>query len=361
MKERTNFLYWLALQHLYYQKPLSGLKLIEKFGDPKKIFDLASKLQNFDELSLVRDFNSREQCEEDLKKIKESKITILNYSDLQYPKLLKEIHDPPLVIMVRGNIETLNKPCVAIVGSRLATEHGREVAFELAEELASEGICVVSGMAYGIDASAHKGALNKGETIAVWGSGIDVCYPASFVDLSKRIERSGCIVSEFPLGTKPAPYYFPQRNRIISGLSIGIVVVEAKEKSGSLITAKFALDQGREIFAVPGMARGCANRGNHKLLKEGAVMVESGDEILEVLRPHLPLEFKNPRHLSPDDNNVHPILNLVRRVGEVNLDIIVKETRMSCSDVLKELTRLIMDNAIEELPGKRFREKTNKE
>ena len=202
-----------------------------------------------------------------------------------YPERLRNIYDPPKKLYVLGNFKILKEKAIAIVGSRKATEYGKKVAFQISQELTKENINIVSGLAIGIDTYAHLGAIsiqNQASTIAVLGSGIDEMYPKENTELARKIiQTGGCIVSEYPLGTKPNKINFPQRNRIISGLSEGVVVVEASEKSGSLITAEFGIEQGKEIFAVPGNIDNPLNRGTNKLIQDGAKMVLSSKDILE--------------------------------------------------------------------------------
>lgn len=202
-----------------------------------------------------------------------------------YPVQLRNIYNPPLKLYVLGNKEILKQKAVAIVGSRDATEYGKKVAFQFSRNLSENGINIISGLALGIDTYAHLGTLqnnNKGKTIAILGSGLDNIYPKQNVELAKTIiKNGGCIISEYPLGTKPEKLHFPQRNRIISGLSKGVLVVEASEKSGSLITADFALEQGKEVFAVPGNILINTSVGTNNLIKQGAKLVTNYEEVLE--------------------------------------------------------------------------------
>ena len=218
------------------------------------------------------------------------KIEEINIENQEYPEQLRYIYDPPIKLYVLGNKQILKQKGIAIVGSRKATEYGKKVALQLAEELCESGINIISGLAIGIDTYSHLGALqaiekccsNKGKTIAVLGSGLDEIYPQENIKLAKQIIYSGgCIVSEYPIGTKPEKLNFPQRNRIISGLSNGVVIVEASEKSGSLITAEFALEQGREVFAIPGNILNSNSAGTNNLIKQGAKLVTSYREVLE--------------------------------------------------------------------------------
>ncbi|OGD30876.1 DNA protecting protein DprA [Candidatus Azambacteria bacterium RIFCSPHIGHO2_01_FULL_44_55] len=211
---------------------------------------------------------------------------IIKFTDKDYPFLLKETVLPPQLLYVRGSIEPRDKNAVAIVGARIATSEGLKNAYELAFQLAGAGVTIVSGLAQGIDTEAHKGALDAGgRTIAVLGTGVDVIYPTSNIKLAKRIldEDCGVIISEFSPGTPALPHHFPQRNRIISGLSLGTVVVEAREKSGALITANFALEQNRDVFAVPGPIGRPTSYGPNRLIKEGAKIVTDARDIMEEL------------------------------------------------------------------------------
>lgn len=205
-------------------------------------------------------------------------------SESKYPDKLKKIYDPPHKIYVLGNRRLLYEKGIAIVGAREATEYGKKVAYNFAKDISNNGIIVISGLAVGIDEYAHIGALH-GKTIAVLGSGIDKMYPRKNIGLAREIIRNGgCIISEYPLGTKPERLHFPQRNRIISGLSDGVVVIEASTKSGALITADFALEQGKEVFAVPGDICKKQSEGTNKLIQDGAVLVTSSKEILDYIK-----------------------------------------------------------------------------
>jgi DNA processing protein len=202
-----------------------------------------------------------------------------------YPALLARIADPPPRLWLRGNPRALVAPCVALIGSRAASSYGLQVAERLAADLARAGVTVVSGLARGVDSAAHRGALTTGRTVAVLGSGVDVIYPPEHAELAERIlRREGALLSELPPGTPPRRGHFPRRNRLISGLSLAVVVIEASTRSGSLQTARFALEQGREVLAVPGTILGDRFRGSHALLRDGAKLVESASDILEELR-----------------------------------------------------------------------------
>ncbi len=224
-----------------------------------------------------------------LERLERLGIRLIPLLDDDYPPRLRAIHDPPCVLFVKGTLLPADEQAIAIVGSRRASPYGRHVAAELAAGLAQRGITVVSGLALGADAAAHEGSLRAGgRTLAVLGGGVDIVYPPEHVELYERIAASGAIISEAPPGAPSIRASFPIRNRIISGLSLGVVVVEAPEKSGALITADHALEQGREVFAVPGSVNSVQSRGSHKLLRDGARLVESVNDILEELGWHTP-------------------------------------------------------------------------
>ena len=208
----------------------------------------------------------------------------INIGNKDYPEQLRNIYDPPLRLYVLGNKEILKEKGIAVVGTRNPTEYGKKVAIQFAKQLSEKGINIISGLAVGIDTCAHLGNLqvyNKAKTIAVLGNGLDEIYPKENINLAKQIIKSGgCIISEYPIGTKPEKLHFPQRNRIISGLSKGVLVIEAREKSGSLITADFALEQGKEVFAVPGDMGKLTSVGTNNLIKQGAKLVTKYEEIL---------------------------------------------------------------------------------
>jgi DNA processing protein len=227
---------------------------------------------------------ARARAAEALNRSASQVMSALAWNDARFPALLGSIPDPPPVLWVRGSTSPLGRPAVAVVGSRAATPYARDVAYRLGEELASRGLVVVSGLARGVDSAAHRGCLAAdGATVAVLGSGLDRVYPPEHENLGQQIICKGCLISELGPGAAPLPEHFPLRNRIISGISLAVVVVEASEKSGSLITARCALEQGRDVMAVPGSVLSGRNRGSHGLLKDGAKVVECADDILDGL------------------------------------------------------------------------------
>ena len=278
-------------------------------------------------------------------------------ADPDYPALLREIAAPPPVLFVLGE-GPLDVPCVGIVGPRRATDYGQQVARQLARALTGEGFCIVSGMAAGVDSAAHRGALQgDGRTIAVLGCGVDVVYPAQNADLHRRLQTQGAVISEFPLGAAPEPGSFPRRNRIISGLSLGVVVVEAPEHSGSLITAAHAVEQNREVFAVPGNVLNGRSAGCHRLIKDGAKLVEGVEDVLMELEQWLSRGAKashrateSAPELSGDAQRVFDLLGHQPR----HVDQLAEQVDVPLADLLDLLLRLELDGLVAQLPGKQF-------
>jgi len=292
---------------------------------------------------------------------------ILTIRDAAYPALLKEIFDPPLLLYALGNRALLGAPSVGVVGTRRPTAYGKAMAERLASDLASHGLVIVSGLARGIDSAAHRGALQvNGKTIAVLGTGMDVPYPAENKKLFAEIAEKGLLLSEFPLGSFPAPQNFPIRNRIISGLSLGVVVVEAAQYSGSLITARLAMEQNREVFGVPGSITNKNSWGPHVLIKQGAKLVQDWQDVIE----ELPAEVRRTLVASSDATNLQEkpslfaeslsgperaIYDLLKVEEAVHIDDILDALpQLSSSEVLANLLELEFKSLIRQLPGKNF-------
>jgi DNA processing protein len=285
---------------------------------------------------------------------------LIPLDDPEYPPLLAQLADAPLYLVARG--EALAEgPSVAVVGARRATPYGREVATRLAEELAQAGVTVVSGLARGIDAAAHHGALRGGgATVAVLGSGIDVVYPAEHAELAARVAETGTLLSERPLGAAPLREHFPARNRIIAGMTHGTVVVEAAERSGSLITARLALEQGREVFAVPGRIDSVVSRGAHRLIQQGAKLVTSVDDVLVEIAPALQARAAGGRRptaagagaidAEDPDGALVPLL----AGGPLAIDQLIVESGLPASQVLARVLALEIAGVLVQLPGKQF-------
>ena len=286
-------------------------------------------------------------------------ISAISKADVRYPAALAAIHDPPPTIWVKGEIDALRTPSVAIVGSRRASPYALEVARRLGADLARRQVTVVSGMARGVDSAAHRGVLEAGGvTVAVFGCGVDVIYPPEHRALAARIAERGALVSEFPIGMPPFKQNFPQRNRIISGLSLAVVVVEAAEGSGSLITADFALEQGRAVLAVPGNVLGGRNYGAHALLRDGAKLVECADDILEEIQPGIGDQGfgirgeKEPRR--PDLASHDPVLRSMDEGDAYDLDEISERSGVDRLKLLPRLLELELAGALHRVEGGRF-------
>jgi DNA processing protein len=270
----------------------------------------------------------------------------------RYPALMACIPDPPPVLWCKGDLDVLTRPGVAIVGSRAATPYALQVGGRLGAELADRGLLVVSGLARGVDSAAHRGCLDaRGVTVAVLGSGIDRIYPSEHAELAASISKQGVLVSELGPGAAPLPEHFPLRNRIISGISLAVVVVEASEKSGSLITARCALDQGRDVMAVPGSVLSGRNRGSHALLKDGAKVVETADDILEELG--WPSAVGSSRSISKSLNS-DPLLTKMDHGEVYRLDDLVEMTGMSGARLLSRLMELELSGLVAGAGGGRF-------
>ena len=286
-------------------------------------------------------------------------ILTIPLGDPRYPAALAAIHDPPAILWTRGRAESLRGPMVAVVGSRAASPYALQVARKLGADLARRNVIVVSGMARGVDSAAHEGALDGGGvTVAVFGCGIDIIYPSEHAALAARIRAAGALLSEFPPGTPPLPAYFPQRNRIISGLVLAVVVVEAAEKSGSLITARFALEQGREVLAVPGNILSGRNFGAHALLRDGAKLVECADDILEELPSGIRdlglgiSQAKESKKANPASQD--PVLRSMDDGDAYDLDEIAERSGVDRMKLLPRLLELELAGAVRRVDGGRF-------
>jgi len=314
MARRDAVDYWLALSLLPGLGEIGLVRAWRGLGSGEAVWRAAAgELAGFGvRMAAVaaRDgFADWEQVAEIRRRAAAAQALILSLDDPGYPSVLKEIAVPPPVLYLRGEVSALQVPAVAIVGARRASELGRRFAFGLASELAGRGIAVVSGLAFGVDGAAHEGALRGGgPTLAVLGTGIDVIYPTAHRHLSQRIVENGLLMTEFSPGLGPDRHHFPRRNRIVSGLSSGVVVVEAGEKSGSLITARLALEQGREVFAVPGPPGLPGSRGVNRLLKEGAQLIESAADIFAAL-PWLERDHPDQSAVSGPEGFRRPVLS----------------------------------------------------
>lgn len=285
-----------------------------------------------------------------------NKIKSISFADSGYPVNLRYIYDPPAAINIKGAFVPEDSIAIAIVGSRRATFYGLSNAERLGFELAARGIAIISGLARGVDSAAHRGALKaKGRTIAVLGSGLNMIYPPENQGLADEIAENGALISEFPDNTPPYRQNFPRRNRIISGLSLGVVVVEAARKSGALITANFALEQGREVFALPGKVDSFTSQGTHNLIKQGAKLVESIEDIIEELEPLRSLQDSQTKEAKPSDlpDGEKQVFSCLSS-EPIQIDEIAQGVDLSHGKLLTVLLKLEHKKLIKELPGKLF-------
>ncbi len=355
--------YCLALSFVKDVGPLSARKLLARFKRPQNIFSASiEELAGCQDIGVkraesIKAFQNWKAVEEHLNKIKNYGITLLRYTDSLYPQSLRELDDAPLLLYCKGNMLKEDALSIAVVGARGMTDYGRKVASQISSALASAGITVVSGLARGIDTVAHVGAIRaKGRTIAVMGSGIDIVYPPENKRLYEQIASSGCIISEFPLETPPEKHNFPRRNRLISGLSLGVLVVEAAQSSGSLITAEYALQQNKEVFAVPGRIDSMLSRGTNQLIRKGARLVQSAEDIIEELLPQLKGMIKGmpseeePLEISDKEKAIFSRL----REEPQHIDNILRDSGISAEEALSLLLNLEIKGIVRQIEGKRF-------
>lgn len=303
---------------------------------------------------------ARSRWEGEVQRAAESGFALVVYGGPGYPRLLAQIPDPPALLYLAGSLEPADERAVAVVGSRRASTYGVRFARALARDLAGAGVTVVSGLARGIDAAAHQGALDAGgRTAAVFGAGLDVIYPGWNEALARAVRGSGAWVSELPLGSEPRAHHFPRRNRIISGLGLGVVVVEAAERSGSLITATCALEQGREVFAVPGLPGSFNARGAHGLLRAGAKLVERAEDVLAELHPPAgeatpAPPSRPPRDVPPEAPAAHRRLWEALEAVPLHIDEVAARADMGAAQAGAALMELVLGGLAEEWPGKRY-------
>jgi DNA processing protein len=366
--------YWLALCRVHGVGPRVARLLLERFGSAPAIFSASEA-----ELSAagiprttarnLRQFQNFAPLERELCDLVGLGGRLIVWADPDYPPNLAQLPDPPPVLYVRGQMPVGERDCVAVVGARAASEAGRHMARRLGLELAAKGIVVVSGLARGIDSEAHLGALEAhGRTIAVLGCGVDRIYPPEHSKLAQEmIAGGGALLSEFPLGSPPAPENFPVRNRIIAGLSLGVVVVEAAEHSGSLISARLALEQNRQVFAVPGSPLSGKARGSNRLLKEGARLVECVEDVIEELAPQLsgsagrnvlPSSPKpqadRPAQRAELSASLRSVVDQLPAGERVHIDAIVESCGLNAQTVLSLLLELELTGMVVQHPGKLF-------
>ncbi|HTV56866.1 MAG TPA: DNA-processing protein DprA [Terriglobia bacterium] len=383
MKERlaseldcNDAIYWVGLGRVDGLGARGALSLVKRFASPAAVY--SASLSDLEACGLssrvaraIRAHEGLAAAERELDGARKLDCQVFSLSSEAYPPLLKQISDPPLAIYIKGDNSLLSKHAIAIVGSRRPSAYGSSVAHRLAGDLAPRGLVVVSGMARGIDSASHRGALEaRGKTIAVLGSGVDVIYPRENKRLSEAIIESGAIISEFPLGTHPAPENFPIRNRVISGLSLGTVIVEAAEYSGSLITARLALEQNREVFAVPGNITSAQSFGPNLLIKQGAKLVDQWLDVVEELPAAVRMQLLTPAGASDTAASATPgaVLPLTMELGgdekivyeslradeALYVDSVCNAVSLPQGRVLAALLALEMNGLIKQLPGMNF-------
>ena len=359
---------FIALNLIEGVGPVRARSLLEHFGDAPKILSASkhelTRVRNIgDETAeAISSWEKSVDLAGELKRISDFGCHVLISSDENYPPLLREIYDPPLVLYVKGELTVKDKNAVAMVGSRMTTHYGIETARKLAYQLAYTGVTVVSGGARGIDTAAHQGALSgKGRTIAVLGTGINLITPPENAELFERIAANGAVITQFPFNRPADKQSFPIRNRIVAGMTLGSVVVEANLTSGALITANFATEYGRQVFAVPGRIDSPRSKGCHDLIKKGAKLCEGVEDILSEFEYLFPASNKPP---SPGDTGVLPALELsateqkifdaVKADDETTIDEIIRASGLPSSTVSVALFGLEMKRLVKQLPGKLF-------
>ena len=366
---------WLALCLTQGLGPTRVKKLVEHFGSPDRV--LAASLTELEATGMqavsaqsIATGKSLDLAQQESAKAVEIGAKVISLSHAEYPLRLKEIYDPPVVLFVRGDVELLSKPGIAVVGTRHPTPYGSGMAERLSIDLAAHGLVIISGMARGVDTAAHRGALAaKGKTIAVFGTGINVPYPKENTRLADQIlAMGGALISEFPIGTFAAPQNFPIRNRIISGMSVGVLVVEAAEYSGTRITSRCALEQNRDVYAVPGNVTNKNAWGPNTLIKQGAKLVATWEDVWEELPADIQAVLNAEQHesIEPATASLFPdaaasphekkLLKLIKPDESIHIDQLVEmlENEMSSSEIFAALFELELNGKIRQLPGKNF-------
>lgn len=350
---------WLALSLTPGLGSDAARRLLSEFGDPQRVLganrtELARHVPD-----TVTAAIKRGPAEDALPRVRawlEDPVNrIVTLADTEYPRQLLQIPDPPLLLYAKGRVDLLNRPALAVVGSRNATAQGLANAESFARTLSDAGFAIVSGLALGIDAAAHRGGLAGGSSsIAVVGTGLDIVYPARNRALAHDLAERGLLISEFPLGTAAVPSNFPRRNRLISGLAQGCLVVEAAAASGSLITARSAAEQGREVFAIPGSIHSSLSKGCHALIKQGAKLVESANDILEELRMPAPATSEPGPQASSTADDASALLLTALGYDPCDLDTLAARSGLNAAEISALLTELEISGAVAALPGGKF-------
>src|SRR5579862_7372748 len=346
-------------------------KLLRQFGSPQEIF--RASLTELEACRLpsaparaIQTHGAHKDAEAELAQIRKLGCRLLNWDEPEYPQRLLEIYDPPPLLYVRGDVSALNRHSISMVGTRRPTPYGNQVAERLGRDLASRGFTVVSGMARGIDSSAHHGACQAthGATVGVLGTGVDVIYPKENKKLFAEVEKRGALISEFPLGTHPAPENFPVRNRVVAGMSLGIIVVQGAQYSGSLITARLGMEFGREVYGVPGNVTIDVSFAPNQMIKQGAKLVTSWEDVVEELPTEIraelfPIEATNKAERASLfeealDAVEKRIYGLLQTDELIHVDELVDRAQLNSSEVLAALCEMEMKGLVRQMPGKQF-------
>lgn len=357
----------VALNFIFADNLGFATRISRSFSRPADVFqadvkDLVRLGLKAEKARAVTSGRILDQADKEIDDARKRDYTILTIEDGRYPPYLREVFDPPVVLYCAGKGEALQGPSVSIVGARRPSPYGRAVTERLAQDLAERGLTVVSGLARGIDSMAHWGALRGGQTVAVLGSGLNIVYPKENKALFKKIMNNGAVITEFPLQSPPLAFHFPRRNRIISGLSLALVVVEATRRSGSLISARLALEQNREVMAVPGNVTSELSQGTNWLIKTGAKLVETWEDVAEELPPPLNEELLSQRperkvpasKMSPEEKKV---FDLLKPDTLIHIDELVEGSEYSVSELLTLLLSLELKELIAQRPGKYYQRK----
>lgn len=377
---RVDLADWVALNMVRGVGPRTANLLLDRFGSPANVFGAsraALKAEGLkpETIHELHDKEILERAQAELEKLEAMNARVITLADEEYPALLKEIYDPPIVLYVRGDLEAACVcPCLAVVGSRRCSTYGVNAAQSLARDLAAHGVTIISGLARGIDAAAHRGALDaEGHTLGVIGTGLDIQYPKEHAKLAEEVAAHGAVISEFPLGTPPLAQNFPYRNRVISGLCLGVLVIEAAENSGSLITARLASEQNREVFAVPGNITSSASFGPNFLIKDGAKLVQYWRDVIEEFPAEIRAQLlggepeSTAHNASKSQSSAQPAFDAVALSAEgqrllallpadepLHIDQLLTSSGLNSGALMSALLELEMKDRIRELPGKCF-------
>lgn len=367
--------YWLALSLTQGLGPSRIKKLIDHFGTAERVFQ--ASLTELEAMGMravsaqsIATGQSLELALQECAKATEAGARIISLTDPEYPSRLKEIYDPPVILFVKGSVDVLAQPGIAMVGTRHPTPYGSGMAERLSTDLAARGLVIISGLARGIDTASHRGAVAaKGKTVGVLGTGIDIMYPKENTRLTEQmLALGGALITEFPVGTSPAPQNFPIRNRIISGMSAGVLVVEAAEYSGTRITSRLALEQNRDVYAVPGNVTNKNSWGPNTLIKQGAKLVATWEDVWEELPTDVQVALNSMQNESPEPETASlfpdevrsphetKILRLLKADESTHIDELVEllEAEMSSSEIFAALFELELNGKVRQMPGKNF-------